>query len=247
MTGRKPLKICLAQLHPVRRDLDHNLALHLDVIERAAKAGADLVLCPELSLVSYEPEDAAELAMKLDDTHFDLIEQRSAELDVVTAVGAPLEGIEGVTISMIILQGGRPRRAYAKQLLHTDELPYFVPGPGPVLIEHHGHRLAPAICYESVQPEHARQAVDLGATVYGASVAKPGRAIDGAHAHYRKTASDSGLPVVFVNSVGPCDNFVAGGRSAAWNTEGQLLGELSATAPGCLMVDLAHERAWIID
>ena len=51
------LTIALAQVNPTVGDVAGNLALVRQMRERAAAAGADLVVFPELVLVGYPPED----------------------------------------------------------------------------------------------------------------------------------------------------------------------------------------------
>ena len=54
-TGRQRLKIALAQMNQRVGDLEGNAAAMLEMRRRAK--GADLLLCPELQVVGYPPED----------------------------------------------------------------------------------------------------------------------------------------------------------------------------------------------
>jgi predicted amidohydrolase len=51
------MKAALAQIAPALGNVDRNLKLHLDEARRAARAGADLVVFPELSLTGYLLQD----------------------------------------------------------------------------------------------------------------------------------------------------------------------------------------------
>src|ERR1700675_4086321 len=51
------LKIALAQLNPVVGDLPGNAGKLRQARAQAAAQGADLVICPELFLTGYPPED----------------------------------------------------------------------------------------------------------------------------------------------------------------------------------------------
>src|SRR5947209_13501144 len=51
------LKIALAQMNQRVGDLEGNAEGILDMRRKAASAGADLLVCPELQLVGYPPED----------------------------------------------------------------------------------------------------------------------------------------------------------------------------------------------
>ncbi len=97
--------------------------------------------------------------------------------------------------------------------------------------------MAPAICYESLQPEHADRAVNLGAEVYVASVAKPYDSLENANDYYSSLASRLELPVLLVNSVGPQEDFISGGGSAVWTKHGQLKGKLDVNEEGLLFVN----------
>jgi len=51
------MKAVLAQIAPALGDLERNLAIHLDEMRRAARAGAGLIVFPELSLTGYLLQD----------------------------------------------------------------------------------------------------------------------------------------------------------------------------------------------
>ena len=51
------ITVALAQLNPLVGDLKGNGALLLETCAKAGKAGADLVLFPELFITGYPPED----------------------------------------------------------------------------------------------------------------------------------------------------------------------------------------------
>src|SRR5206468_4942146 len=53
--GTQHLKIAFAQMNQRVGDLDGNAAAMLEMRRRAA--GADLLMCPELQLTGYPPED----------------------------------------------------------------------------------------------------------------------------------------------------------------------------------------------
>src|SRR3989304_2965738 len=53
----RSLRIALGQINPTVGDLEGNLALARETVERARARGADLVALPELALTGYPPED----------------------------------------------------------------------------------------------------------------------------------------------------------------------------------------------
>ena len=78
------LRITLEQTNPRLGDLHTNLEEHLNRIERARKAGSQLVVFPELSLTGYFLKDQVfELGLTLDDPLLDAIAQRSGDISIV--------------------------------------------------------------------------------------------------------------------------------------------------------------------
>ena len=143
---------------------------------------------------------------------------------------------------MIIFEPNKPIQTYSKQQLHSDELQYFENGDGQVVIKTDNTKIAIAICYESLQPNHSENAFKLGADVYLASVAKPENGVIKAFDHYPKIARQYAMPVLMANCVGFCDNFLSVGRSSVWTKEGKLVGQLDDKNEGILIFDTETEE-----
>lgn len=231
------MRIAAVQIKPVKGDVAANVAAHKKWAVLAVSLDADAVFFPELSLTGYEPSLANDLATDKGDTRFDGFQQLSDENNLTIGAGMPLRSKVGVQIGLITFQPDKPRQAYSKQLLHDDELPYFVPGHDQTIITIKGERLAPAICYESLQASHAANAARLGATIYMASVAKTQSGVEKALKHFPAIAGQYQIPVLMANCVGPCDNFISAGNSAVWNSEGLLVGQLDTESEGLLFFD----------
>lgn len=229
--------LAAAQFRSIAGDIEHNARRHQSFIEQSADLGADLILFPELSLTGYEPTLAAELATNQEDSRLDRFQQLSDAHAIVIGLGIPQQASAGVRISLVLFQAERPRTTYAKRLLHADEFPYFIPGEQPLVFHAHGHTLAPAICYESLQPSHSQEAAEIGADVYLASVAKSERGVAKAYEHYPKIARQHEMIVLMANNIGPSDNFIGAGGSAIWDKNGERLGQLDASREGILVFD----------
>lgn len=234
------MKLCAAQLASVSGDLRQNLDKHRRFVEQATRLGAELILFPELSLTRYETARARELALPWDSPVLDELQHLSDAHRIIIGAGLPTSAPEGTRISMLIVQPNTPRAIYSKQQLHGDELPYFVPGDRQVLIRAGDTVLAPAICYESLQPDHAEQAARLGANIYLASVAKSANGVRNGYRHYPEVARRHEMTVLLANSVGPVDGFVTAGQSAVWNSRGERLGQLG-DEEGFLLFDTLSE------
>lgn len=239
------MKICAVQFQPTRGDITANLAKHLAFIRVAIDQGGDLIFFPELSLTGFEPKLAKLLATDENDPRFDVFQQCSNEHDLTIGVGLPLSKGSKVQIGMVWFTPNAARCRYAKQQLHADEVPFFVSGESQLILETPAHKLAPAICYESLQQNHADQAARLGANIYLASVAKSAGGMAKAMRHYPFIAHQYNMYVIMSNSLGPCDNFTSVGQSAVWNRRGELLVQMDSDSEGVLMVDTVTEKAAI--
>ena len=231
------MKICIAQTRPVKGDIDKNITSHIKFVERAADLNASAIFFPELSLTGYECELAKDVATTADDTRFKIFRELSNARSITIAAGVPTQTNKGIQISMLIFQPGQPVQTYSKQLLHSDEYPYFVSGEKQVVITVDNIQIAPAICYESMQPQHAEEAIKLGAMMYVACVAKSLTGITKAYAYYSKLSSNYSMPVLMVNCVGACDTFESAGNSAVWSIDGILLAKLNNKSEGLLIFD----------
>src|SRR5581483_9415878 len=142
------------QLNPVIGDLSGNAARIHAAVERAAAAGADLCVTPELSLVGYPPRD-----LLLDDTFITRTAQVLGRLAidlrhlVPTLVGVPARNYGNgrpLFTSPMLLRDGRIAARFRKSLLPTydvfDEDRYFEPGDGVGVIAIGGARVAVSVC-----------------------------------------------------------------------------------------------------
>ncbi|RFS17810.1 carbon-nitrogen hydrolase family protein [Emticicia sp. C21] len=236
------MKICLAQTKSVKGDILANIAKHQHFIQQAIVEKAEAIFFHELSLTGYEPELAESLATTPDDNRFAIFQQMSDNHGITIGLGMPIRTAKGIEITMLIFQTNQPLQSYAKQQLHADELPYFVEGHEQLILWPETLKVAPAICYESLQASHVQTAHALGARVYLASVAKSQKGVDKAYIHYPIIARQYQMPVLMVNCVGYCDNFVSMGSSGFWNAKGELVAALDHVREGLLTVDLQREQ-----
>ncbi len=240
------MRLCAAQLSAEAGDIERNVIKHVALIDLALSHQADLIFFPELSLTGYEPTLADKLATDARDGRLDVFQNLADGEDIVIGVGLPSRSQNGVRIAMVLFQPRTERVVYAKQHLHADELPFFVKGEEQLILQMSGHMLAPAICYESLQPNHADAAIRGGADIYLASVAKPQRNVTRAYEHYSQIAGHHSLNVLMANSVGPADNFISAGQSAIWNRSGQLVANMDAEAEGFVMLDVSTQEGSVV-
>ena len=231
------MKICIAQTHSLKGNIEKNIENHVAMIQQAIDFQADLIVFPELSITNYEPELAKKLACDADNSIFDCFEDLSTKKNITIGVGMPTNGEDGIHISMLIFQPNQKRIAYSKQLLHEDELPFFKCGNRQVYVTIKNKKIAFGICYETLQEQHFKKTYEEGADIYIASVAKSQSGISKAYGHFPTVAKAFETPILMTNSVGHCDNFLSVGQSAVWNEKGELVGQLDGQNQGFLIFD----------
>ena len=239
------MMISVAQTRPIAGDILANLKMHKKLINLSISYKADCIFFSELSITGYEPTLANELATNSDDINFNEIQIISNNYKIAIGIGMPTKTNSGIQISMIIFQPDAPRQIYSKQQLHSDEKNYFIHGEKQVILKIANTKIAPAICYESLQADHSENASKLGAEIYVASVAKGQNGFDKAMTHYPDVAKKLSMPVLMANCVGFCDNFESVGKSSVWTKQGILAGQLDDKLEGILIFDTETEKVMI--
>lgn len=236
------MRISLAQTRPVKGDIARNIENHQKFIDQAVELGADVLMFPELSITGYEPTLARDRATTPDDARFAPFQQRSDAHNLTIGIGVPTPNDAGISITLVLFHPNQPWQTYSKKFLHADEKPFFVGGRNASVVLRNKPEVALAICYELSVPEHAETAHQTGATVYLASVAKTASGAENAAQRLSDIARTYAMTVLMVNSVGPSDDFVSGGKTAVWNAQGELLGQLNATDESILLLDTATQE-----
>ncbi len=232
------MKICGAQTHPVKGDIQLNIENHKKLIAQAVEQKADLIIFPELSLTGYEPTLAKELAISKEDSRLDDFQILSDAHDITIGVGAPTQNDSGISISMILFQPNQARKVYSKKYLHADEEEFFVAGENFPCLKIKNTNIALAICYEISIEEHVERAHKNGATVYIASVAKFERGIEKALQRLTTIASNYGMTVLMSNCVGISDGQLCAGKTSTWNSKGILMDQLDNSKEGILVIEV---------
>ncbi|AMM84868.1 NAD+ synthase [Martelella sp. AD-3] len=222
------LKIALAQLNPTVGDIAGNLEKLRAARRKAAQAGADLVLSTELFISGYQPED---LVMK---PAFLAACQKAVEaLAADTAdggpgviVGYPRKGETGRHNSVAVLDGGEIIAIRDKVDLPNygefDEKRVFVPGEMPGPVNFRGVRIGIPICEDiwgdlGVCETLAESGAELLLSPNGSPYYR-GK-VDVRHQVVLKQVIETGLPLVYLNTLGGQDELVFDGGSFGFNAD----------------------------
>jgi NAD+ synthase (glutamine-hydrolysing) len=256
------LRLALAQIDTTVGDIEGNVRLISESIERAQDAGAQLVLLPELCISGYPPEDLVLRRDFLDAVRGGLEEIASGTEGIVALVGfpelreRPREELERFDPSidplpppaynsLAVVGGGEVRAVYRKCDLPNygvfDERRYFEPGTEPALIEVDGVLVGLTVCEDIWHPgfPEAEEAA-AGARLVVNSSASPyhrgkGRAREAMVAD-RARGNDAAFALC--NAVGGQDELVFDGASVVTGPDGGTLARAAQFEEELLVCDL---------
>lgn len=258
------MKVALAQINPTVGDLAGNEAKILTAYKRGAEAGAEMVLCPELSVTGYPPRDLL-LKRSFITRNLEVVERLAA----ATGKVGLLVGYVGknefkpgreVTNSVALLQNGKIVTTRIKTLLPTydvfDEDRYFEPAGENLPADFDGGKVGLTICEDIWNDEdfwterryHHNPPVELaeaGANILFNISASPW------HIGKNKTRVDmlrsialkTGRPVVFCNQVGGNDELIFDGNSLVFNANGDLIAQGKWFEDDFIVVDTDSKAA----
>jgi len=266
MAEETHLRLALAQIDPTVGDVEGNVLLISESIERARDGGAQLVVLPELCLSGYPPED---LVLRRD--FLDAVRQGldaiADEVDgIVALVGFPehlerpadeLEHFDPLIDappppaynSLAVLAGGEVREVYRKCQLPNygvfDERRYFQPGGEPAVISVDDASVGLTVCEDIWHPGFPESdEVAAGANLVVNASASPyhrgkGRARE---AMIAERARSNGAAFALCNTVGGQDELVFDGASVVIGPDGETLARAAQFEPELLLCDLGAPR-----
>ena len=251
----KDLRVALAQIAPRLGDLDANLRLHVDVLRRARKQGAHVVLFPELSLTGYLlRDDVPEVALTTEDPRWGPLLRATREVDAIVGFVEEAPG-HRFHNAAAYLSRGRILHVHRKVYLPTygmfEEGRDFAPG---VLLRAFEAPFGPAgilVCEDAWHASASWLIAQDGAEVLFVLSSGPTRGVRSAasdpssvsvwHQLLRTLAQFQTTWVVYANRVGYEDGLNFGGGSAVFDPFGREAGRLPALEPGLAVVSLEAE------
>ena len=239
------LRVALAQMNPVVGDLRGNCDRMVAIIEESERAGADVVVFPELAVTGYPPEDLLLKPGFVSDNLAAVERLAQASSSCIAVFGFVDEQLDLYNAAAVCAHG-RICGVYHKQILPNygvfDEQRYFARGSGATqLFGMAGVRVGVSICEDAWSPNGpvAEQAgagaeliVNLNASPYSA-----GR-VQERERMLATRAADASCGLVYVNCVGGQDELVFDGASMVFDSTGRLVASLPQFEEKVAVLDL---------
>jgi NAD+ synthase (glutamine-hydrolysing) len=228
------MRMALAQLNQRLGDLAGNAGALLAAIDEGRRAGAALVVTPELSLSGYPPEDLLLRPAFLDACESELAALAAEVTGVTAIVGFPERHDGARHNALAVLRDGRVAGIYRKRHLPNytvfDEERYFEPGTAPCVFDVDGVRCGVIICEDCWFAGPAAESRKAGAQVV---IVPNGSPYHTSQQAARRTQVDArvretGVPFVYVNRVGGQDELVFDGASFVVDAAGAVAQQLPA-------------------
>ena len=240
------MQIAIAQLNQVLGDLRGNGAAILAASAEAGRAGARLVVTPELSLCGYPPEDLLLRRAFLDACARELAALAAGVRGTPVIVGFPERKGASCYNALALLADGRVTAVYRKQQLPNytvfDEERYFEPGRAPCVVDIDGTAVGLLVCEDVWFAGPSRQAKDAGAQVIVVANGSPfhTRQQDARREQVGARARETGLPFVYANRVGGQDELVFDGASFVMDARGAVVQQLPGWHEAVALCTLDH-------
>ena len=244
MTDR--LRIAFAQMNQRVGDLDANCAAILEMRRKAE--GADLLLCPELQVIGYPPEDLVlkpEFVRRTIEATDRLIEATTEPGPAILIGTIVAEGGSNYN-AVILADGGRVLGRTLKRELPNygtfDEKRIFTPGPLPEPIEFKGVKIGVPICEDIWQEIVCAHLAEAGAEILLVPNGSPYE-LDKDDKRYqlvRSRALQTELPIAYLNRVGGQDELAFDGSSFVVHPDGERVVQMSDWDEELLITDWAQ-------
>lgn len=223
------IKFALAQLNVVVGAIEQNVDRIIASAQEAKKQNATLLVCAELTITGYPPED-----LLLRRGFISRVEQQLQRLcdtidDIDILVGYP-KRIDGRLYNAAgLISKGKLVAEYLKKELPNysvfDEKRYFNAGDKVCVLDYHGIKMGITICEDIWHDGPVEETVEAGAELIVNLNASPYHTMkiperrDVVCAKAKKVS----CPVVYVNQVGGQDELVFDGASFVCNAQGEVV------------------------
>ena len=229
------ISIALAQINVVVGAEEHNVDKIIEFAERARdELGSDLMVCSELVLTGYPPEDLLFRPGFIARVKEQVERLCDAVKGIDLVVGYPKQTDEGLFNVGALIQNGKITHEYRKIKLPNyavfDEVRYFTAGDKPCVIDYKGIQIGLTVCEDIWHHGPVEQSVAEGAQVI--------ININGSPYHTNKIperrevvcarAAAVSTPVIYVNQIGGQDELVFDGASFTTDSTGAVVHQMAS-------------------
>jgi NAD+ synthase (glutamine-hydrolysing) len=244
------IRLGLAQINVTVGDIDGNVSRLEEAMEEARAAGVDLLAFPELAVCGYPPEDLL-LRPSFAEANLRAVEKLAAQTGEMTVVVGFAERADDLHNSAAVLSHGKWVGTYRKQRLPNygvfDELRYFKPGRGELLVRVAGAWVGVTICEDIWLPGGPLERLaHAGADVVVNINASPFHRAKwrARHALLETRATEHGIALGYVNLAGAQDELVFDGDSMVAGPDGRVLCEARPFEEQLLLCDVEPEQVF---
>jgi NAD+ synthase (glutamine-hydrolysing) len=260
------MKIAIAQLNPTIGDITHNAQQIVTAAQKAAEAGAKLLLTPELSLCGYPPRDLLlypRFILLMEEQLKAIAESIPKEIAILVGTvtenpHAHSQGQKPLHNAIALIEAGVIKQFFQKRLLPTydvfDEDRYFQPGKDSNCFEittaTEKYRIGVTICEDlwnedtfwgkrSYEINPIADLAELGVDLIINLSASP--YIVGKQKLREKILAHAvdkyHIPIIYTNQVGANDDLIFDGNSVAFSKSGQVVTRAKSFTTDLVVVD----------
>jgi predicted amidohydrolase len=166
-----------------------------------------------------------------------ILRDLSAAKNIIIIAGAPIRLDTVLYIGAFILFPNQTETIYTKQYLHDGEELYFVPGKNDVFqLSLDNESISMAICADITNRAHPIKAASLNSSIYLASLFYTPNGISEGYETLQSYAREFSMHVLMSNYGGSSYGLDAAGKSAFWNSDGELIGAFKGDGEGLIIV-----------
>ena len=242
---KQNLRIALAQINCTVGDLAGNRAKITEYINKAKRAGVNIVAFPELAITGYPPEDLLLKPKFIKDNLDSLKELCKSVNDIIAVVGFVDKQGSNIYNAAAIIYNTKIKGVYHKTHLPNygvfDEKRYFVPGSSTPVFKCGGVVFGVNICEDiwhidgptALQAKQgAKLIVNINASPYYVGKIKERESVA------RKQAQKNRIFISYINLVGGQDELVFDGQSMIVDASGRAFCHAEAFKEDMLVADL---------
>ncbi|GAB24516.1 glutamine-dependent NAD(+) synthetase [Gordonia polyisoprenivorans NBRC 16320 = JCM 10675] len=212
---------------------------HAGLIRRA---GADLIVFPELSLTGYHL-DARDVAV--DATELGVIADACHDSGCTALIGAPISENGQRYIAVLRIDSTTTSVVYRKCFPGADERPHFAAGPGPCAITVQGWSIGLGICRDTGVAAHVADTAALDIDLYACGVVHHRWELDEQRRRAARIAEACRSPVAMASAAGRTGGGydLPAAHSAIVTSAGEIAADAGTAVDAVVACDLQLRRA----